>query len=194
MTHILACPFILLQDSVMKSRLFSFPFFTVSRILLTPVRLAFIDTSPSPWHRLTTNPPLDCPSPQHLWGVQEMSQGKGSSLMFRNSLCKSLVVHPCQRSLTLIQNLKVIRMGRNQCEVYLTVSMIPRRKGPMGISFLMYHSLYHLHLLHTLVPFLLSYVSGDALLPIVLCLVWWRVTIFSLGVTLCYSIISGSST
>ena len=37
--------------------------------------------------------------------------GAGPSLMFRNNLCQSLVASPCQRNLTLILSLRMIRVA-----------------------------------------------------------------------------------
>ena len=52
----------------------------------------------------------------------------------------------------------------------------------------------HPYLLCRLVPFLTSWISKEALPLIGLCLIWCRVIIFSLGVTLHYSVISNSLT
>ena len=55
----------------------------------------------------------------------------GSSLMFRNSLCQSLAVHPWQRGLTLILSLSH-QGGRKSAGVDLQVHIDSRKKVSQG--------------------------------------------------------------
>ena len=55
---------ILLPGNNMKLGPTSSPLFIALKIPSILVRLAFMDASTGPWHRLTTNPVLNCPNPQ----------------------------------------------------------------------------------------------------------------------------------
>ena len=86
MAHTLAYLFNPTLYSVLKSGLPSFPFFTTLRMVIFLVRLAFMGISTVLWHRLTTNPHLDCPSLPPLSGVPEPSKRLSLALMYINSL------------------------------------------------------------------------------------------------------------
>ena len=150
---------------------------------MSPVRLAWMVASAGNRHRLTTNPPLECPSLQPLWGMPEPSKRLGSGLMYRNSLCWSLVVPPCQRSHALMPSLAVVRKlvgGESRS------STDSRKKRSCGG----WHSWCITVFVVQVGTFPNSWINGGALLPIGLCLMWWRFTIFSLCTTLHYSISS----
>ena len=72
-----------------------------------------------------------------------------------------------------------------------------RKNGAMGSALLICHIAqppHHPQLqFFRLVCFPNFWISGEALLLTGLCLIWFRITIFSLGHALPYSIISGSS-
>ena len=88
-----------------------------------------MDASTGPWCRPTTNSHLDCCSLQLLLGEPGLSQGLGSSLMFRSGVCQSLEVPSCQRTLTLILSYGVIRVAGSQLEVHCPVPQTHRRRG-----------------------------------------------------------------
>ena len=74
-----------------------------------------------------------------------------------------------------------------------------RRKGTLGLAFLMCQNPqllqppHHLHLqLFTLVCFSNFLINGEVLHPTGLCLIWFGVTIFSLGPILPWSMTSGN--
>ena len=117
----------------MKSWLPSFPFFTLLRIcLFLLVRFDCTVTSTGHQHRLINNLHLGCPSLQPLWRVSELSQRLGSGLMYRSSLCQSLMMPSWQRSLTLILSHTVIRVAGSQLEVNLQVLVTLGRRGSHG--------------------------------------------------------------
>ena len=118
----------------MKVGLPSFSFCTVLRILFMLVRLACVFTSTGHGHRLTNNPHLDCPSLQPMWGMPEPSQGLGSSSMYRNVLCQSMVVPSWWRNLSFILSLTVIRFTRSYMEVCLQIPLTLGWRGAMGNS------------------------------------------------------------
>ena len=99
---------------------------------------------------------------------------------------------PLAKKLYLELKLKFIRETGSHLVVYLLVPMILGRQGTMRIAFLMCHSLQlqqdHLHPLCRLAHFPSFYINGEVLLPIGLCLIWLKVTIFSLGAILCNSV------
>ena len=81
-------------------------------------------------------------------------------------------------------------MAGSPQDVHLLVPLTLRRKGTMG-DIITDDSLHHLHLLSRLVLFMHSWISEEVLCLIDLYLICCRVTIFSQGVTLHHSIISG---
>ena len=176
----------MLPGSAVKPGLSSFPFFMVLRIPFLLVRLAYMDALTSPWHRPTTTPPLDCPSP-HLYEGARTKPKSGFWFNAQKVPCKSVVVSPWQWSLTFIPSLMVIRVAGSQLGVHLPVPLTLGRREPWSTSFMMCYSLqfhhHHLHVLCRLVLFLNSWINGEALLLVGLW-IWWRVTIFNLGVIL----------
>ena len=101
----------------------NFPFLHSTKASIHPSEACLLDASTGPWHRLTTTPPSDCPSSQSVWRVPEPSKRLGSSLLFRNGMCQSLVVSPFQRSITLILSMMVIRVTGSKWEVHLQVPL-----------------------------------------------------------------------
>ena len=115
--------FIPLPGSIMRFGLLSFHFFIISRIMLLPVWFTFMDTSTDPSCRPTTNPPMDCPGPQHLSGVPGQSLFLCSGLMFINGL----VLEPGGTSLPKKPHLDAKseghKDGKNQWEVHQPVPL-----------------------------------------------------------------------
>ena len=68
-----------------------------------------------------------------LWGVSGPGEGLESSLMFTNSLWKSVMMSPLQRSLTLILSLIIIMVAGSQQEVHWQVPLTLRKMGAMGV-------------------------------------------------------------
>ena len=108
---------VMLPGSIMKLGLPGFPFFTILRIPFFLVRFGCMVTSAGLWHRLTNNLHLDCPNLQPQLGMPELSQRLHFGLMYRNSLCWSLMVPPWWRSHTVIPSLTVIRVAGSQLEL-----------------------------------------------------------------------------
>ena len=80
--------------------------------------------------------------------VPELSQRLGSSLMFRNSLYRSLVVPSWQRRLTLILSLMVIMVAWSELEVCLQVPLNLGRRGAISniVLYMLQPSIHHHHL------------------------------------------------
>ena len=70
----------------------------------------------APWLPTVLNM-LDHPSPLFLWRVPGLGTGLGFGLLFRNSLCWSLMVPSYKGNLTLTVYLRVIRVAGSTWEV-----------------------------------------------------------------------------
>ena len=163
------------------------------------MRYAFVVTSTGLWQRLTNNLHMDCHDLQTLWGVPDPRVRLGSGLKYRKSLCQIQVPAFLVKSLIGILGLKVLMLAGSQLGLHLPVPLTLGWKATIRWwCFLMCYHLHlyqnHFHLLCRSVTLPKFFISGKALLPIGLCWIWLKVTIFSIGTTSHYSVISKSLT
>ena len=174
----------LFPGNVVRSGLHSSLFFTVSGMWFLLVRPACMAILTGLWQRLSSSLLWVCLS---LFPVRGMaSPGLGSISQCRRDLGQDLVVHLWLRGLTWRVGMRLIQVARSLLvAVSPPVSAETRRKGAWGLALQMCHSPLHPHYLHLqffrLVCFSNFSINGEALHLTGLCLIWFGITIFSLG-------------
>ena len=106
-----------------------FPFLHNIKDSILPIEACLYGASTGYWHRPTTTPPLDCPSPWLLWGIPGLSQGMGS--WFNGQ--KQSVLQPDDASLPKKPHLdpifRFIRVTGSWWKVHWPVPLTLGRRG-----------------------------------------------------------------
>ena len=151
------------------------------------------------WHRLSKSLPWVCLSPFPLRGVARPGHGLGSISQCRRDLCQGLVVHLWLRGIPWRVGMRLIQVARSLLiAVSPPVLPILGEKGAVGgqhsecVTVLSLLIIFICHF-SRLVCFSNFLINGEALHLTVLCLIWFRVTTFSIGPVLPCSITSSSS-